>query len=106
MLPNGFYVVRFSTPRGSGAGVLMLTDGQLRGGDSAIVYTGTYSQNGDKFTAEVSTNRHTAGLPSVFGVDAITISLVGTSSGAGASCTGTAAGVTFKAEISRVGNNP
>ena len=106
MLPNGFYVVRFSTPKGSGAGVLMLTDGQLRGGDSSIAYTGTYSQDGDKFTADVSTNRHTAGLPSVFGIDAIKISLTGTSSSTGASCTGTAAGVTLKAEIGRIGNNP
>lgn len=106
MLPNGFYVVRFSTPKGSGAGVLMLNDGQLHGGDSSIMYTGTYSQSGDKFTADVSTKRHTAGLPSVFGVDAITISLMGATSSTGASCTGTAAGVTFKVEISRVGNNP
>ncbi len=102
MLPNGFYVVHFKTPRGSGAGVLMLTDGQLRGGDSSIMYTGTYSQDGDKFTADVSTRRHTAGMPSVFGVDAITIHLAGKSSGTSASCTGSAAGVTFQADLNRI----
>ncbi len=104
MLPNGLYVARFTTPLGSGAGVLVLNDGRLRGGDSAIVYTGTYSQDANKFTAEVSTKRHTAGLNSVFGVDAITISLTGTSSDTTASCTGSAAGVSFKAELIRIGD--
>ncbi|MGY3694552.1 hypothetical protein ACVIGA_004632 [Bradyrhizobium sp. USDA 3240] len=102
MLPNGFYVVQFRTPKGVGAGVLTLADGQLRGGDSAIMYTGTYSQDGDKFSAQVSTKRHTQGLPSVFGVDAITITLTGKSSNGTASCTGSADGVTFQADLHRV----
>lgn len=102
MLADGFYVVQFKTPRGSGAGVLMLANGQLRGGDSAIIYTGTYSQAGDQFSAQVSTKRHSQGLPSVFGVDTITISLTGKSSDHAASCTGTAAGVSFQADLSRI----
>jgi hypothetical protein len=102
MLPNGFYVAQFRTPKGTGAGVLTLANGQLRGGDSAIMYTGTYSQDADKFTAQVSTKRHTQGQPSVFGVDAVTIALTGKSSAGAASCTGTAAGVTFQADLHRV----
>jgi hypothetical protein len=102
MLSDGFYVVQFKTPRGAGAGVLTLAKGQLRGGDSAIMYTGTYAQDGDKFTAQISTRRHTQGLPSVFGVDAVTLSLAGKSLGEAASCSGTAAGVTFQADLHRV----
>jgi hypothetical protein len=66
------------------------------------MYTGTYSQAGDRFTAQVSTKRHTQGLPSVFGVDAVTITLTGKSSASAASCTGTAVGVTFQADLHRV----
>lgn len=102
MLADGFFVVHFKTPRGAGAGVLTLSNGQLRGGDSAIIYTGTYSQSGDQFTAQVSTKRHSQGLPSVFGVDAITISLTGKSTDHTASCSGTASGVSFQAELSRI----
>jgi T3SS negative regulator,GrlR len=102
MLPDGFYVVQFRTPKGSGAGVLTLANGQLRGGDSAIMYTGTYSQAGDQFSANVSTRRHTQGMPSAFGVDAISIALSGKSLDGAASCTGRAAGVTFQADLHRV----
>jgi hypothetical protein len=102
MLPDGFYVVQFRTPRGSGAGVMTLANGKLRGGDSVIMYTGSYSQDGDKFTARVSTRRHTPGEPTVFGVDAVTIDLTGKSSDGAASCTGTAAGITFQADLHRV----
>jgi hypothetical protein len=91
MLPDGFYRVRFETPRGEGAGVVMLTNGQLRGGDSAIAYSGTFSQNGDAFTAAVATSRHAPGMPSIFGIDAVNINLTGKSSNGGATCTGTAA---------------
>jgi len=102
MLPDGFYVAQFKTPKGSGAGVLTLANGKLRGGDSAIMYSGTYLQDGDKFTAHVSTKRHTQGMPSVFGVDAVSLTLTGKSSDVTASCTGAAAGVTFQADLHRV----
>jgi hypothetical protein len=101
MLTDGFYIVQFRTPKGTGAGVLTLADGKLRGGDSAIMYTGSYSQEGDKFTAQVSTKRHTQGMPSVFGVDSVTLTLAGKSSDSAASCTGTAAGITFQADLHR-----
>jgi hypothetical protein len=102
MLADGFYIVQFKTPRGAGAGVLTLSNGQLRGGDSAIMYTGTYSQDGENFSAQVSTKRHTQGMPSVFGVDAVNLTLAGKSSNGTASCTGAAAGLTFQADLHRV----
>lgn len=45
MIKNGLYVLR-AVPRVSGAdivgGVLMLHDGEIRGGDSFVYYTGSY----------------------------------------------------------------
>lgn len=105
MLTDGFYGVHFKTPRGEGAGVVMLANGKLKGGDSALAYSGTYSQDGDKFTASVATSRHAQGLPSVFGIDVVNISLTGQSSATSANCTGTATqapGLTFQAVLSRI----
>jgi hypothetical protein len=102
MLTDGLYIVKFSTPMGSGAGVVILTSGKLRGGDSAIVYSGSYSQDGDQFTAEVKTFRHTNGMPSVFGAaDRVSMTLKGKSLNDAATCTGQAAGVAFQAELHR-----
>ncbi len=92
MLSPGLYSVNFRTPRGEGAGVIVLgQDGKLEGGDSAIAYQGHISQAGDEFTALVQTKRHAQGIPSVFGVDAVSIKLTGKSSGKTAHCSGEAA---------------
>lgn len=42
MLNNGLYRVTFRTPLGEGAGVAVLLDGKIRGGDSAFAYSGRY----------------------------------------------------------------
>lgn len=90
---NGLYRVHFQTPRGGGAGVVALQDGKISGGDSRIYYTGTYSESGVQFTAQVKTDAHTPtpGMVSVFGVDRVNITLKGTSTGDSAQLTGTAA---------------
>jgi hypothetical protein len=105
MLPDGFYGVRFKTPRGEGAGVVVLSNGKLRGGDSALAYSGAFSQNEDAFTATVATSRHAQGMLSVFGVDAVNISLTGKSSSTSATCTGTATqapGLALEAVLTRI----
>ncbi len=106
MLSKGLYSVKFRTPRGEGAGVIVLQeDGKLVGGDTSIAYIGTYNQSGDEFTASVQTKRHAPGLPSVFGIDGVTIQLKGKSSGASAQCNGTASqapGVTFQASLTKI----
>jgi hypothetical protein len=105
MLPDGFYSVKFQRPAGSGGGVVVLSGGKLRGGDSSIVYSGTYSQTGDDFSAKVATSRHLQGLPSVFGKDNVNIVLNGKSSGTTATCTGTAAevpGVSLQTTLTRI----
>lgn len=107
MLTDGLYGVHFKTSMGEGSGVVVIAGGQLRGGDSVLAYSGTCSQDGDNFSASVTTSRHATGSPSVFGVDIAHIILKGQSSGSGATCTGTAAempNLTFQAVMKRIGD--
>jgi hypothetical protein len=48
-------------------------------GDNISEYTGTYVQDGDKFSAAIAVRRHTQGQPSVFGIDNVDIMLSGKS---------------------------
>ena len=105
MLRNGNYSAWFRTPLGEGTGVVTLTDGKLTGGDTVMAYTGSYTQVGDDFSADIATKRHTPGQLSVFGIDEVDLTLVGKSSGTTASCRGTsrqAPGMTFEATIIRI----
>jgi hypothetical protein len=105
MLRNGSYSAWFRTPKGEGTGVVVLNDGKMIGGDTVIAYTGSYVEEGDKFTASITTERHTQGQPSVFGVDEIDLTLTGKSTPTTASCTGTAKqapGLTFEATLVRM----
>lgn len=102
---NGLYRVHFETRIGGGGGVVTLNDGKVGGGDSAIYYVGTYSENGNQFTGEVLTDRHSPGMPSVFGVDKLQISLKGTTDGDKAQITGTsqqAPGLTLHGTLTRL----
>lgn len=91
-LENGLYVIRFATPLGDGTGVAYLVDGQLRGGDSMMAYSGDYQGEGDVLTAVVRAYKHStvADMASVFGVDEVEIHLTGSVSGGTAALTGTA----------------
>jgi hypothetical protein len=102
MLRNGSYAVWFRTPLRAGTGILVFNNGKITGGDTVLGYTGTYFQNGDKFTASVATRRHTPGQPSVFDIDNVDLSVSGHSTPTMASCTGTAKqapGLTFEATL-------
>jgi hypothetical protein len=104
-MQDGLYSVRFQTPMGGGAGVVFLQGGKLRGGDTSMWYAGQYTDNGGKFTASVAVARHTQGLPSVFGVDSVNITLTGNSTDTTAQATGSATqapGVSFQANLSRL----
>ena len=77
----------------------------LDGGDSSMWYQGHYSDAGGKFSATVTVARHTQGLPSVFGVDNVAITLTGTNTDTTAQATGSAVqapGVSFSAALSRL----
>jgi hypothetical protein len=66
-----------------------LKNGRISGGDTIITYGGCYTVDGDRFTATLTTTRHAAGQPSVFGADKIELKLAGTCTGTIASCSGT-----------------
>ena len=105
MLQNSKYSVWFRTQKGEGHGIISLADGNLSGGDNISSYTGTYVQDGDKFTATIAVERHTQGQPSVFGIDKVDIELSGKSTPTTASCFGTARqvpGVTLQATLIRM----
>lgn len=80
MLPNGLYSITFRAgPRGPiGSGVIVLQDRKLLGGDSSLLYEGTYQQNDGRFSATVTTSRHAFDIPSLFGLDNATLSFAGT----------------------------
>ena len=106
---DGLYKVSFETPLGTGDGVVVLEGGKLLGGDSMMYYVGTYSQDGNKFSAEIATNRHShsQGMQPVFGQDRVNITLQGVTQGDSAQMTGTAAetpGVSFQASLTRLGD--
>jgi len=71
MLKDGTYSAWFKTPRGQGTGLAHLRDGRISGGDTVISYGGTYEVDGDRFVATLTTRRHAAGQPSVFGIDEV-----------------------------------
>jgi hypothetical protein len=90
MLQDGEYAAWYKTPRGEGTGIIRLANGEITGGDSVLSYSGWYTVEQDRFTAVLTTRRHTAGQPSVFGIDEVELQLAGKSTGVTASCTGTA----------------
>jgi hypothetical protein len=105
MLQNGRYSAWFRTSLSEGTGIVELNDGKVTGGDPVFAYSGSYSQNGDKFSACLTTRRHTQGQPSVFGIDNVDLMVTGKSSPTTASCTGTAKqapGLAFEAVFVRM----
>jgi hypothetical protein len=106
-MQNGLYKVEFQTPLGAGAGVIVLRDGKIQGGDSAMYYVGDYSENGQDVTARVEGKMHTnmPGLSSVFGVNHTHIKLSGKTNGDTAVMQGTAdevPNVAFQAKLTKI----
>jgi hypothetical protein len=104
---NGLYKVEFQTPLGAGAGVVVVQDGTIQGGDSTMYYTGNITENGRDFSAQVESRVHTyvAGIQSVFGVNHAHIKLVGKINGDTAVAQGTATeapGLAFHAKLSKI----
>ena len=102
MLRDGRYAAWFRTSQGEGTGIVHLANGRISGGDSIFSYVGSYEVDGDRFTAALTTRRHAAGPPTVFGIDEVEVRLTGKINGMTASCWGTAEqtpGVTFEATL-------
>ena len=102
---DGFYKAAFATPAGAGGGVVFLSGGTVKGGDSALYYQGTYALDGSQFSATIYTNRHSPGMGSVFGTDKVEISLTGTVSGNDIDAKGRspqAPGLAFNVKLTRL----
>ena len=78
---EGFWTVRFKGMQGVGAGVITLIGGQLFGGDSGFLYTGTYSQTGEGMQARVHVKSYVPGVPNVMGREEFDLELSGTKQG-------------------------
>ena len=91
MLKDGTYAAWFKTPLGQGTGIAHVADGKIWGRDGVMTYDGTCEVDGDRFTATVTTKRHTEGQPTVFGSDReLKLELEGTCTGKTARYVGTA----------------
>lgn len=59
---NGLYsihLVLLDGRSGKGSGVVVFRNGEIRGGDSYLFYTGTYVTSGNTFKGEVQVMQHT-----------------------------------------------
>jgi hypothetical protein len=95
---EGFWLVQFSGVQGFGAGVLTLVNGQVFGGDSSMLYRGTYSQQGNTLNARVHVIQHTSvpGMQSVMGRGEFDLELSGTLQGERITATGTIPGTPMR----------
>ena len=91
MLKDGTYAAWFKTPVGQGTGIVHVANGKIWGRDGVMTYDGSCELHGDRFTAVVTTKRHTEGRPTVFGDDhELELRLEGTCIGNIATYVGTA----------------
>ncbi|MET0971276.1 MAG: GrlR family regulatory protein [Tardiphaga sp.] len=106
IVEEGLYDVFFHSVHGAGTGVIYAVGGKLRGGNSAFTFIGNYQNKGVAITAKVSTRRYNPDpqVKSLFGLEGVTLSLVGRVNGDLLDFEGNAMqlpGVNFKARLSR-----
>jgi len=77
MLVNGLYRLTFRTPLGEGAGVAVLIDRRLYGGNSYHCFEGSYIVLGNHVSAQFSTKRHTEGAESLIVLDDMELRITG-----------------------------
>jgi hypothetical protein len=65
---EGFWIVQFEGVQGNGGGVVFFVKGQVFGGDSGFVYTGTYRADDKTITARVKVRNFLPEVLSVFGI--------------------------------------
>jgi hypothetical protein len=104
---EGLYKVDFHTVHGTGCGVLYVSGGKMRGGNSAFAFIGSYVGEGDAIKVKISTERYNddPAFRPLFGADRITLTLAGREDGETAEFEGTALqlpGVAFRAVLSRI----
>ena len=92
---NGLYTIRIEMKdgkRGRATGVIMLLDGQIRGGDTYFYYTGSYSFKNGKWRGDLITQQHTeaVGKNLAFGGREVSCGFTGVYSDGEAAVEGTA----------------
>jgi hypothetical protein len=65
---DGLWIVQYHGPGGVGGGVVVFTDGQVLGGDSAFAYVGRYDLSGNALKAKVTVTQFDPSITSVLGV--------------------------------------
>lgn len=66
-MANGFYRVDFGALLPGAPGIVVLEDGQVRGGDGDYIYSGTFSGSAGAVQAVLKVKPIKAGAQSVFG---------------------------------------
>ncbi len=92
-MKNGLYKVSFQTQLGQGAGIVVISNGEIKGGDSSMYYVGTFQETDNKITASLRVGKHSdcPGLRSVFGTNDVNAKLQGPSTSNSAMIQGYAA---------------
>jgi hypothetical protein len=65
-MKSGIYKVSFSAAA-SGAGIVVIKDGKVNGGDYGFVFTGDMTSSGDTITAAIRAKRWDPKATSIFG---------------------------------------
>jgi len=105
---EGFWTVQFTGVQGFGFGVVTLVGGQVYGGDSAFIYTGTYTTQENTLKARVHVQRGAPGVQSVMGRDQFDLELTGNLQGNSITSNGSIPGtpLRFQAMLTKRGDLP
>jgi len=74
---EGFYTVQFVGVQGWGTGVVVYIAGHVFGGDSAVMFTGTYDQHGDAVAVQLHVKQIDPQLMNVMGRNEFDLDLAG-----------------------------
>ncbi|MGJ3231457.1 MAG: GrlR family regulatory protein [Oceanicaulis sp.] len=83
LMDAGLYISRFRTPLDDASGVIVVDGDRVRGGDSAMYYTGAITGSGAQIKVTLDVRLHDRSRTSVFGDDekAFTLVLTGRKKG-------------------------
>jgi len=74
---EGFYTVQFVGVQGWGTGVVVYIAGHVLGGDSAVMFTGTYDVEGDAVKVRLHVKQIAPQLMNVMGLPEFDLDLTG-----------------------------
>ncbi len=78
---EGFWIVQFEGVQGGGAGVAVLVNGKIFGGETGFTYLGSYTYNRPSLKARVRVQRFLSNIDSFFGMDDYELEVEGTLEG-------------------------